>query len=72
MSRSNRIRQEQGTCLELVKEYINAVFLLPHLFNLRAEYIMKNVRLEAQAGIKISVRNINKLRHVDDRKQKRN
>ena len=32
-----------------------------------AEYIMRNAGLdEAQAGIKISVRNINKLRHADD------
>ena len=32
-----------------------------------AEYIMQNARLdEAQAGIKISVRNINYLRHADD------
>ena len=34
---------------------------------LDAEYIMQNARLdEAQAGIKISVRNINYLRHADD------
>ena len=37
------------------------------LFNLYAEYIMWNARLnEAQAGIKIWGRNINNLRHVDD------
>ena len=37
------------------------------LFNLYAEYIMRNSRLdEAQAGIKISGRNINNLRHADD------
>ena len=37
------------------------------LFNLYAEYIMLNVRLdEAQAGIKIAGRNINKLRYADD------
>ena len=41
--------------------------LLPCLFNLYAEYIMKNARLdEAQAGIKISGRNINNLRYADD------
>ena len=37
------------------------------LFNLHAEYIMRNVGLdEAQAGIKISRRNINNLRYADD------
>ena len=37
------------------------------LFNLYAEYIMRNVRLdEAQAGIKIAGRNINKLKYADD------
>ena len=37
------------------------------LFNLYAEYIMQNARLdEAQAGIKISRRNINNLRYIDD------
>ena len=41
--------------------------LLPHLFNLYAEYIMWNVRLdEAQVGIKIARRNINNLRYADD------
>ena len=38
----------------------------PCLFNLYAEYIMQNARLdEAQAGIKIAGRNINNLRYVD-------
>ena len=37
------------------------------LFNLYAEYIMQNARLdEAQAGIKIARRNINNLRYEDD------
>ena len=37
------------------------------LFNLNAEYIMWNARLdEAQAGIKIAGRNINNLRYADD------
>ena len=41
--------------------------LLPCLFNLYAEYIMKNARLdEAQNGIKIARRNINNLRYADD------
>ena len=41
--------------------------LLPCLFNLYAEYIMRNTRLEeAQAGIKIAGRNISNLRYADD------
>ena len=41
--------------------------LSPCLFNLYAEYIMQNARLdEAQAGIKIAGRNINNLRYIDD------
>ena len=41
--------------------------LLPCLFNLYAEYIMRSARLdEAQAGIKIAGRNITNLRYVDD------
>ena len=39
----------------------------PSLFNLHAEYIMRNAELEeAQAGIKIAGRNINNLRYADD------
>ena len=41
--------------------------LLPCLFNLYAEYIMRNAGLdEAQAGIKIAGRNINNLRYAED------
>ena len=41
--------------------------LSPYLFNLYAEYIMRNAGLEeAQAGIKIAKRNINNLRYADD------
>ena len=41
--------------------------LSPSLFNLYAEYIMRNAGLEeAQAGIKIAGRNINNLRYADD------
>ena len=41
--------------------------LSPCLFNLHAEYIMQNARLdEAQAGIEIAGRNINNLRYTDD------
>ena len=41
--------------------------LSPCLFNLYTEYIMRNTELdEAQAGIKITGRNINNLRNADD------
>ena len=41
--------------------------LSPCLFNLCAEYIMRNAGLEeAQAGIKIAKRNISNLRYADD------
>ena len=41
--------------------------LSPYLFNLHSEYVLRNARLdEAQAGIKISKRNINNLRYADD------
>ena len=43
------------------------IFLSPCLFNLYAEYIMRNAGLdEAQAGIKITGRNINNFREADD------
>ena len=39
----------------------------PCLFNLYAEYVKRNARLEeAQAGVKIAGRNINNLRYADD------
>ena len=54
---------QQQTGSKSGKEYI----LSPCLFNLYAEYIMQNARLdEAQAGIKIARRNINNLRYTDD------
>ena len=41
--------------------------LSPCLFNLQAEYIMRNARLdETEAGIKIAGRNINNLRYAND------
>ena len=43
------------------------MLLSPCLFNLYAEYIMRNAGLEeAQVGIKIAGRNINNLRYADD------
>ena len=46
---------------------VQGCILSPCLFNLYAEYIMRNAGLdEAQAGIKIAWRNINNLIYVDD------
>ena len=57
---------EQQASSKLWKEYVKAV-LSPCLFNLYAEYIMRNAGLDkAQAGIKIAQRNINNLRYADD------
>ena len=58
---------EQWIGSKLRKEFIKAVYCHPALFNLYAEYIMWNAGLdEAHTGIKISRRNINKLRYSDD------
>ena len=52
---------------KLGKENIKAILLSLCLFNLNAEYIMRNAgRDEAQTGIKIARRNINNLRYADD------
>ena len=46
---------------------MSGCLLSPLLFNLYAEYIMRNTGLdEAQAGIKIAGRNISNFRHADD------
>ena len=51
----------------VVSFYGLVISLSPCLFNLYAEYIMRNTGLEeAQAGIKIAGRNINNLRYADD------
>ena len=56
---------EQKTVSKLGKEYIKAVYCHPAYFSY-IEYIMQNAGLdEAQAGIKISGRNINNLRYAD-------
>ena len=56
---------EQQTGSKSEKEYIKAVSCHPVYLN--AEYIMWNVGLnEAQAWIKIAVRNVNNLRYADD------
>ena len=57
---------EQWTLSTLLKECQGCI-LSPCLFNLYAEYIMRNAKLdESQAGIKIAGRNINNLRYADD------
>ena len=61
---------EQWSGSKLGNEYIKIrkdCVLSPCLFNLYAEYIMQNARLdEAQCGIKIAGRNINSLSYADD------
>ena len=62
-----RTRHETTDWFQIGKGVCQGCILSPCLFNLYAEYIMRNVRLEeAQAGIKIAGRNINKLRYADD------
>ena len=52
---------------QIGKGVCQGCILSPCLFNLYAEYIMRNAGLEeAQAGIKIAGRNINNLRYADD------
>ena len=61
-----RTDMEQWIGSKSAKEYFK-IILSPCLFNLYAEYIMWNARLdEAQAGIKITGRNINNRRYADD------
>ena len=63
------VRTGHGTidCFQIGKGVRQGCILSPCLFNLYAEYIMRNAGLEeAQAGIKISGRNINNLRYADD------
>ena len=63
------VRTGQGTTdwFQIGKGVHQGCISSPCLFNLQAEYIMQNARLnEAQAGIKIVGRNINNLRYADD------
>ena len=63
------VRTGHGTTdwFQIGKGVRQGCILSPCLFNLYAEYIMRNARLEeAQAGIKISGRHINNLSYADD------
>ena len=54
-------------CFHIGKGVGQGCILSPCLFNLYAEYIMRNAELDGtQAGIKIAGRNINNLRYADD------
>ena len=63
------VRTRHGTTdwFQTRKGVCQGCILSPCLFNLHAEYIMRNARLhEAQDGIKIAGRNINNLKYADD------
>ena len=63
------VRTEHGTTdwFQIGKGICQGCILSPCLFNLFAEYIMRNNGLdEAQAGIKIARKNSNNLRYADD------
>ena len=63
------VRTGHGTTdwFQIGKGVCQGCILSPCLFNLYAEYIMRNAGLEkAQAGIKIAGRNINNLRYADE------
>ena len=62
-----RTRHETTDWFQIGKRVHQGCILSPCLFNLYAEYMMRNAGLEeAQAGIKIAWRNINNLRYADD------
>ena len=64
-----RVKTVHGTTdwFQIRKGVCQGCILSPCLFNLHAEYIMQNARLdEAQTGIRIARRNINNLRYADD------
>ena len=62
-----RIGHGKTDCFQIGEGIRQGCILSPCLFNLYAEYIMRNDRLdEAQTGIKIAGRNINNLSYADD------
>ena len=63
------VRTRHGTTdwFQIGKGVRQGCILSPSLFNLHAEYIMRNARVEeAKAGVKIAGRNISNLRYADD------
>ena len=59
--------EQQTDWFQIGKGVNKGCILSPCLFNLYAEHIMRNARLdEAQAGIKVARRNINNIRYTDD------
>ena len=65
--RTNRTRQGTTDWFKIGKGVHQGFILSPFLFNLYAEYIVWNARLdEAQAGIRIARRNNNNLRYADE------
>ena len=68
-SQEATVRTAHGTtnCFQIGKKVHQGWMLSPCLFNLHAEYIMRKAGLEeAEAGIRITGRNINNLRYADD------
>ena len=62
-----RTGHETTDWFQIGKGVCQGCILSPSLFNLYAEYIMRNAGLEeTQTGIKIAGRNINNLRYADD------
>ena len=69
MQVKKQVRSGHGTTdwFQIGKGVYQGFILSPCLFNLNAEYIMRNAGLEeARTGIKIAGRNINNLRYADD------
>ena len=61
------MEQQTFTIFQIGKGVSQGCILSPYLFNLHAEYIMRNAGLdEAQIGIQIAWRNLNNLRYADD------
>ena len=65
--KKEKLEPEMEQWFKIGKGLYQGYISSPGLFNLCAEYIMRNARLdEAQAGIKIAGRNINNFRRADD------